>query len=546
MNRVWLFLCFLCVPWVARGQSAYEWRYWFDDAKSQQQTGQGSGAAFSITADAAALDEGMHTIHVQIADTAGHFSPPQSHLFFRVGDRTVKWLRYWFDTDREAIETIPITANQAILDANNLEPGLHFIYCQAEDAMGNVSDVESRIFYHLGDRTVKWLRYWFDADREAIETVPITANQVILDANNLEPGLHFIYCQAADAMGNVSDVESRIFYRPMRTDIANWSYWFDDDREARHTAPRPDGPVLIDVSDLADGFHVIYQQVSEKTPSAVESRWFIKIPQTVGSADMTCICTIDEKMVGQQRVPSNGGIISWKLDVNALPVGLHRAVFQVVTATGAASTIAERFFVRAITPVEAGNMHCVYTLDNSITQTQAGEAQDGLFHFDLDVSGLEDGLHRIAYMLVAEDGTTTPQQTAFFWKTPLGGNGIVQYDYWLNDDKENVLSVQIDKRENPLKLISLLPVEPQPIRSSCFEFRVKDGQPLIYAKNDFHIRFFDRSFFEVVFACDFGVLCVVRGLHRIFDRFVDFLGLTCTYLAAFIGKFFGSCVRSIL
>lgn len=428
MNRIWIFLCFLCIPWAARGQSAYEWRYWFDDAKSQQQTGQGSGEAFSIAADAAALDEGLHAIHVQITDTAGRFSPPLSQLFYRVGDRTVKRLRCWFDTDRDIISTAPIAGSHATLDVNHLEPGLHFVYCQAEDAMGNVSDVASAFFY-----------------------------------------------------------------RPMRTEKATWSYWFDDDREARQTVAKPDGPVLIDVSALADGFHTIYQQVSEKTPSAVVSRWFIKVPQTEGSADMTCICTVNEKLVSQQRVPSKGGVISWDLDVSALPVGLHRAVFQVITASGAASTIAERFFVRAITPAEVGQMKCVYTLDNSATKAEAGTMAGGLFHFDLDVSALEDGLHRIAYMMVAEDGSTTPQQTAFFWKTPVGGNGIVQYDYWLNDEEQALRSVHLDKRENPFRLISLLPIDAQPIRSSSFHFEVVNGQPTIYAKNDLHIRFYDTA-----------------------------------------------------
>ena len=428
MNRIWIFLCFLCIPWAARGQSAYEWRYWFDDAKNQQQTGQGSGAAFSISADAAVLGEGLHAIYVQIADTAGRFSPPLSQLFYRVGDRTVKQLRYCFDTDREVIGTAPIAGSHATLDVKSLEPGLHFVYCQAEDAMGNVSDVSSSFFY----------------------------------------------C-------------------PMRTDKATWSYWFDDDREARQTVAQPDGPVLIDVSALADGFHTIYQQVSEKTPSAVVSRWFIKIPQTEGSADMTCICTVNEKLVGQQRVPSTGGVISWDLDVSALPVGLHRAVFQVITASGAASTIAERFFVRAITPAEVGRMKCVYTLDNSDTKAEAGTMAGGLFHFDLDVSSLEEGLHRIAYMMVAEDGSTTPQQTAFFWKTPVGGNGIVQYDYWLNDEEQALRSVHLDKRENPFRLITLLPIDAQPLRSSCFHFEVVNGQPTIYAKNDLHVRFYDTA-----------------------------------------------------
>ena len=363
MNRICLFLCFLCIPWAARGQSAYEWRYWFDDAKSQQQTGQSATASFSFDADVSALAEGPHAIYVQIADNEGRFSPPQT-----------------------------------------------------------------RLFYHLKEREVNTL-----------------------------------------------------------------SYWFDNDQQSRHNIEVPEGPVWLDVSALSEGFHTVYFQVGGQKLSEVTGRWFVKIPQANGPAGMTCICTIDEKMVEQQHVPATGGIVNWNFDVSSLPVGLHRAVFQVVTASGAASAIAERFFVRAVTSAEMGQMKCVYTLDRSSIQSQAAKMANGLFHFDLDVSQLEDGLHHIAYMMVAADGTTRPQQTAFFWKTPISGNAIVQYDYWLNDKEQEKKSVRLDSRTNPFRLISMLPVDPQPVRSQCFHFEVADGQPTVYAKNDIHFRFYDTT-----------------------------------------------------
>ncbi len=138
-------------------------------------------------------------------------------------------------------------------------------------------------------------------------------------------------------------------------------------------------------------------------------------------------------------------------------------------------------------------MKCVYAIDNAEAYSQAGTLSNGLFHFDLDVSSIENGLHRIAYMLVSEEGVTTPQKTAFFWKTPLGGEGIVQYDYWLNDRDDMKHSVQLSERTNPFNLITLLPIETHPIRTSNFKFVVKEGSPLIYARNEFHIQFFDTN-----------------------------------------------------
>ena len=167
-------------------------------------------------------------------------------------------------------------------------------------------------------------------------------------------------------------------------------------------------------------------------------------------------------------------------------------MFQVITPSGAASSIAERYFVREVTNRELGTMKCLYAIDGHQTYVQAGTMSNGLFHFDLNVDSLEDGLHRIAYMLVSDNGIVTPQKTAFFWKTPLGGSGITQYEYWLNRS-ENKHVIKLDKRTNPFSLISLLPVEAEPIRSECFHFEVKQGVPIMYAKNDFHIAFYDVS-----------------------------------------------------
>lgn len=431
MNRFLLFLCFLCIPWAARGQAAYDWLYWFDDDDAHRHTGVSQGESFRIDTEVGELSEGFHTLHVQVADTAGRFSPPHATLF-----------------------------------------------C------------------HIPDKTITALYYWFDNDVEHVYESSSTGGHYTIDVKMLEPGLHYVYCQAKDAKGVMTDVSRAVFYRQMLNNALKWTYWFDEDGQTT-TVENPGEAVLIDVSHLDDGFHTIHSQVSETSVSEVVSRMFIKVPQTEGVADMTCICTVDGKLVAQENVPAAGGIMHWQMNVDSIDVGVHRASFQVITPSGVASNIADCFFLRAITDKEIGTMKCVYSLDNFHTQSQAGIMSNGLFHFGLDVSALEDGLHRIAYMLISEQGVTTSQKTAYFWKAPLGGDGIVQYDYWLNDDEEHTHKVKLDKRENPFKLVSLLPVETQPIRSSCFHFEVKADQPMIYAKNDLHLRFYDTSTREV-------------------------------------------------
>lgn len=428
MNRLLLFLCCICASWMARGQAAYEWLYWFDMNHASRVSGQSIGDRFTITADADGLSEGIHTIHVQVADTAGKYSPPLGQLFYYTSGRAVKRLYYWFDNEVALTQTIPAPLNDLSIDVSGLEPGLHFIYCQVEDAAGIRSDVMCRAFYR----------------------------------------------------------------RPVKSAL-KWTYWFDDDEDSCVTVPLPGEVTMIDVSHLQEGFHVLHSQVYDVTASDITTTMFIKVPQTEGVGDMTCICTVDGKLVAKESLPTAGGILKWNMDVDNMDVGIHKAMFQVITPSGAASSIAERYFVRAITNKEMGGMKCIYTIDNFQTQYQAGTLSDGLFHFDLDVASIENGLHRLAYTLVSETGVTLPQKTAFFWKTPLGGDGIVQYNYWLNERDDQKHVVQLDKRTNPFSLIALLPVETQPIRSSNFQFAIKNGKPLIYARNEFHIQFFDTN-----------------------------------------------------
>ena len=125
---------------------------------------------------------------------------------------------------------------------------------------------------------------------------------------------------------------------------------------------------------------------------------------------------------------------------------------------------------------------------------EAGRLANGTFHFDLDVADLSDGLHRLSYMLSNGKGVTTKVQTQFFTKIPLGGYGTVEYWYWLNDrEGDDIHKTKVDPRQNPFSLLTLLPVEEVPIRSSCFEFRIVGDKPTIFAKNDFHARFYDAS-----------------------------------------------------
>lgn len=339
--------------------------------------------------------------------------------------------------------------------------------------------------------------YWFDNDRSTLQTGQSQSSswQIVADMSQLRETLHTIHVQVRDEAGVTSSPVTRFFVKTADRTAVQGRYWFDDDVENIHVSAQIDGTFDLDLSGIPEGFHTLHYQVLgvNGSVSAIASRSFLKVPQVIGVDYLTCLCMVDDQLYKQERVTPNGGVLAWEFDVSGLSQGFHRAYIQVVTPSGAATSAYSTYFIRTATNTEMGEMKCVYAIDGGDYQTTAGSINGQAYHFDLDVAALDDGLHRLTYMLNNGNGVSTKVQTHFFTKIPLGGNGITQYEYWLNENYDTRHQVMFPERVDPFNLISLLPVETEPIRSTCFQFEIKDGKPMMYAKNDFYLRFYEAT-----------------------------------------------------
>ena len=428
MRRYTLLLLLLCMHCIARGQTGFDYRYWFDNDYSTVRQGHSATGKWQVDAEMDGLSESLHAIHLQVVDSKGNESAPVTRFFLKTRDTSVKQGYYWFDGDRSA-----------------------------QQLSGQVQGVFT------------------------------------IDVAKLAEGFHTFYYQVVGKDGSLSAIVSRSFYKVVVPEAARYRCWVDDDPTTMTTGKYTGAPVLVDISQISEGYHIMRVQIEDVTPSAVVSRPFVKIPQTEGVEYLKCLCVVDDKLYKEENVSSAGGIINWNFDVSSLPQGFHRMQIQVITPSGAATSTYDAYFLRTTTDEEMADMKCVYAIDGNEFSTEAGRMNKGAFHCDLNVAHLSDGLHRIVYMLTNGKGVSTKAQTQFFIKTPVGGNGIVDYRYWLNDSTNQAHVIQLDKRTNPFKLITLLPVEKHPIRSSLFQFEVTDGKPTLYAKNDIHIRFYDAA-----------------------------------------------------
>ena len=428
MRRYTLFLLLLCMHCIARGQTGFDYRYWFDNDYSSVRQGHSTSGKWQVDADTDGLSESLHAIHLQVVDSKGIESAPVTRFFLKTRDTSVSHGYYWFDSDRTV-----------------------------QQLSGQVQGVSS------------------------------------VDVTKLAEGFHTFCYQAVGNDGSLSAIVSRSFYKVVVPESAHYRCWVDNDPTTMTTGIYTGAPVLVDISQISEGYHIMRVQIEGVTPSAVVSRPFVKIPQTEGVDYLKCLCVVDDNLFKEENVSSTGGIINWNFDVSSLSQGFHRMQIQVITPTGAATSTYNAYFLRTTTDEEMSNMKCVYAIDGNEFNTEAGRMSNGAFHCDLDVAHLSDGLHRIVYMLTNGKGVDTKMQTQFFVKTPVGGNGIVEYSYWLNDSTSQARKVLLDKRTNPYKLISLLPVDKHPIRSSQFQFEITNGKPTLYAKNDLHIRFYDAA-----------------------------------------------------
>lgn len=403
--------------------------------------------------------------------------------------------RYWFDAD-DTSEQEGTSSGKSLkldIDVSDLTEALHQLHVQVTDKDGIQSAPITKWFVRTPTRTSHGV-YWFDDNVSDLHCSDVLKGRFDIDVSDLTDGVHILNYQLRDKKDRPSSLLRTFFLKmpvPAKTKV---HYWIDNDTENMQTLVYNGNTHILDLAKVEDGLHVLNIQADDTSPSAVFSKFFIKIPQTKGADKMTCICTIDGETVKQGEVTNHDGVLNWIVDVNNLSHGVHQIQVQVVTGTGAATSVYKSYFMRELTSSETASLKCLYTVDDNAHKLMAGNLGNGVFHFDLDVAEYSDGLHKLTYMLIGENGVISKTNNAFFWKTPLGGNGVVQYSYWQNDQTEKHV-VKLPKRTNPFEFISLVPVDNLPVRSSCFDFKVENGQPMMYAKNDIHFEFVDAAGF---------------------------------------------------
>ena len=127
--------------------------------------------------------------------------------------QTINSYRYWFDDNATAATTVAVSGGpdltlNANIDASTLGKGYHLATLQFKDNNERWGAPVTRTFVITAADLVA-REYWFDDDVSTLQTVSVTATQVLnvttlIDASSLGAGPHTITLRSTDAIGNWS------------------------------------------------------------------------------------------------------------------------------------------------------------------------------------------------------------------------------------------------------------------------------------------------------------------------------------------------------
>ena len=153
-----------------RAQQIDGYRYWFDDdAANVVTTTVGATPELTLAANwpTGLMEPGYHLVSVQLRDTNGDWTVPQTQYFIR-GNHAITGYRYWVNDDAGNITSGSIGPNMevtlnSLIDPGTLPKDFNIVTIQFKDADGEWSvPMTSTFVKNSGE--VNGYEYWIDDD----------------------------------------------------------------------------------------------------------------------------------------------------------------------------------------------------------------------------------------------------------------------------------------------------------------------------------------------------------------------------------------------
>ncbi len=229
-------MLFLCLHWVARGQTDYEYRYWFDGQIETSQQGTSGDAAWDMQIDVSALAEGMHFLHYQVTVSDTLHSPTQTAFFMKnpAGHESYTCFCY---IDNALCHQQDVSADGGPIDWNLdvstlSSDKLHAMLLLVKTPTGIVVSTQQAFFWRAKTTTeLKEMTcfYSLDGGKTLVEGGVFQEKGFSFDADiqALDAGLHQLLCLLVDKEGTVVRTCSQYFVKPHN--YVSYSYWINDE-----------------------------------------------------------------------------------------------------------------------------------------------------------------------------------------------------------------------------------------------------------------------------------------------------------------------------
>ena len=411
-------------------------------------------------------------------------------------------LRYWFDDDGGGVKAINQLSGNQTFDVSALLDGLHTIHCQLIDSKDIAGAISSCVFIKMGaveGSSASSMRCWFDDDANSVKTVSSTSGIYTLDVSTLTEGLHTVHYQVIGSDGKANFIASSIFMKMKSSEGAlaasKLYYWYDDETAIKQVNVSQSVQTL-DASMLNAGLHTLHYQVlcsnGDLTPVISSIFMRVNFDSSTTTAKSLRYWFDDEKTAMEAAITDGVQL----LDASKMREGLHTVHYQIVDSKGNLGAPVSSIFMKMDNQSSLEAKSIRYWFDDNHASLKVTNVANGTQN--IDVTDLLTGLHTLHYQLVDDQGNVGTPVSRIFMKdfdkvVPDGQNRITQYQYWINDKSNAMNTVDLSNASTPYQLISLIPVQKEPINSQLFHFEITDGQPAVYAKNVFHIRFHDAK-----------------------------------------------------
>ena len=202
MKRFLILIGAILLGLSVRAQSVtYSCRYWFDRDMEQAVTTTFTGNTAQMEWNVSMLTDGLHTLHVQMMDTAMVWSAPYNLFFIKTDAHPAEEMTftYWFDRDIETRQTGNLNNGSLFINVEDLGDGLHTLHLAMQGNSTNLThnylfvklpvlQPESQLEYHC----------WFDQDYSTLVTGPVGDGYCLVDVSALPIGDHNMILQLAD------------------------------------------------------------------------------------------------------------------------------------------------------------------------------------------------------------------------------------------------------------------------------------------------------------------------------------------------------------